>query len=95
LIVGGGMTADAAVHSIREIEPNSTIDLFSMESDPPYNCPPLTKSLWKGKSLSSIWREAAGPSVDISGEEVESPTLQEEFFINSGLQNERFRRFPQ
>lgn len=64
LIVGGGMTADAAVHGIREVEPDSKIGLFSLESDPPYNRPPLTKGLWKGKPLSSIWRETAGPGLD-------------------------------
>jgi 3-phenylpropionate/trans-cinnamate dioxygenase ferredoxin reductase subunit len=55
LIIGGGMTADAAVKGIREIDPEGSIGLFSMEMDPPYNRPPLTKGLWKGKAFDSIW----------------------------------------
>jgi 3-phenylpropionate/trans-cinnamate dioxygenase ferredoxin reductase subunit len=56
LIVGGGMTADSAVQGIREIDSSGSIGLISMESDPPYDRPPLTKGLWKDKSLDSIWR---------------------------------------
>lgn len=58
-IIGGGMTADAAVQGIREIDSNGSIGLISMESDPPYDRPPLTKGLWKDKPLDSIWRSAA------------------------------------
>ncbi len=56
LIVGGGMTADAAVRGIREIDNDGSIGLIGMEPDPPYNRPPLSKGLWKGKSLEGIWR---------------------------------------
>lgn len=56
LIIGGGMTADAAVHGIREVDPNSTIGLISAEGHPPYNRPPLSKGLWKGEPEESIWR---------------------------------------
>jgi NADPH-dependent 2,4-dienoyl-CoA reductase/sulfur reductase-like enzyme len=59
LIIGGGMTADAAVQGIREIDSTGSIGLISMETDPPYDRPPLTKGLWKDKSLESIWRSAA------------------------------------
>ena len=59
LIIGGGMTADAAVQGIREIDSTGSIGLISMETDPPYDRPPLTKGLWKDKSLESIWRGAA------------------------------------
>ncbi len=59
LIIGGGMTADSAVQGIREVDPKGSIGLISMESDPPYDRPPLTKGLWKDKSLESIWRSAA------------------------------------
>ncbi len=58
-IIGGGMTADAAVQGIREVDSSGSIGLISMESDPPYDRPPLTKGLWKDKSLDSIWRGAA------------------------------------
>ena len=57
LIIGGGMTADAAVRGIRSVDPSGKIGLISTESDPPYNRPPLTKALWKGEPLDSIWRK--------------------------------------
>lgn len=57
LIVGGGMTADAAVHGIRSIDPTGSIALFSAEADKPYDRPPLSKGLWTGKEVDSIWRK--------------------------------------
>jgi NADPH-dependent 2,4-dienoyl-CoA reductase/sulfur reductase-like enzyme len=56
LIVGGGMTADAAAKGIRERDPDGPILLVSAEPDPPYARPPLTKDLWKGKDEAKIWR---------------------------------------
>lgn len=65
IIVGGGMTADAAIRSIRKIDSSGTIAMFCDESDPPYDRPPLSKSLWKGKPFSSIWRSPNGLNVDM------------------------------
>jgi NADPH-dependent 2,4-dienoyl-CoA reductase/sulfur reductase-like enzyme len=65
LIVGGGMTADAAAHGICEMQPRASIGMISAESDPPYNRPPLTKGLWKGDTLESIWRDAATSKPDL------------------------------
>jgi 3-phenylpropionate/trans-cinnamate dioxygenase ferredoxin reductase subunit len=56
LIIGGGMTAASAVNGIREIDSAGSIGLISAESDAPYDRPPLSKGLWKGGSLDSIWR---------------------------------------
>jgi 3-phenylpropionate/trans-cinnamate dioxygenase ferredoxin reductase component len=56
LIIGGGMTAAAAAAGIREVDPSGTIGLIGAEAHPPYDRPPLSKALWKGKSLDSIWR---------------------------------------
>jgi 3-phenylpropionate/trans-cinnamate dioxygenase ferredoxin reductase subunit len=56
LIVGGGMTAAAAVEGIRGVDPVGSIGILSAESDPPYNRPPLSKALWKGESVDTIWR---------------------------------------
>jgi 3-phenylpropionate/trans-cinnamate dioxygenase ferredoxin reductase subunit len=56
LIVGGGMTADAAAAGIREVDAEGTIGMVSAEQSPPYNRPPLSKGLWKGEALDSIWR---------------------------------------
>jgi NADPH-dependent 2,4-dienoyl-CoA reductase/sulfur reductase-like enzyme len=65
LIVGGGMTADSAIRSIRKIDPSGTIAMFGDESDPPYDRPPLSKALWKDKPFSSIWRSPNGLDVDM------------------------------
>jgi len=56
LIVGGGMAAEAAACGIREVNPNASITLVGDEPDPPYDRPPLSKALWKGGSLDTIWR---------------------------------------
>lgn len=65
LIVGGGMTAAAATDGIRELDPTGTIGLITAESDEPYDRPPLSKGLWKGKSLDIIWRKSKSTSVAI------------------------------
>lgn len=56
LIVGGGMTGDAAARGIRELDSEGSIGMFSMEPDPPYTRPSLSKGLWKGRPLEKIWR---------------------------------------
>ncbi len=56
LIVGGGMTADAAARGIRELDSSGTIGIISSEPDAPYSRPPLSKALWKGDEESTIWR---------------------------------------
>jgi NADPH-dependent 2,4-dienoyl-CoA reductase/sulfur reductase-like enzyme len=57
LIVGGGMTADSAVAGIREVDPDGSIGILAAEHHLPYNRPPLTKGLWKGKPLEKIFRK--------------------------------------
>lgn len=59
LMIGGGMTADAAVRGIREVDRDGSIGVIAAELDPPYDRPPLTKGLWKGKPLEKIWRGTA------------------------------------
>jgi 3-phenylpropionate/trans-cinnamate dioxygenase ferredoxin reductase subunit len=65
LIVGGGMAADAAVHGIREVDADGTIGLISAEPDPPYKRPPLSKKLWRGKPLDSVWLGTDQLGVDL------------------------------
>jgi NADPH-dependent 2,4-dienoyl-CoA reductase/sulfur reductase-like enzyme len=65
LIVGGGMTADAAVAGIRQVDATGAIGLISAENHPPYNRPPLSKGLWKGKPLEKIFRRASQEGVDL------------------------------
>jgi NADPH-dependent 2,4-dienoyl-CoA reductase/sulfur reductase-like enzyme len=65
LIVGGGMAADAAVRGIRELDSNGAIGVVGAEPDPPYARPPLSKGLWKGEALESVWKrtEEAGAEI--------------------------------
>jgi len=64
LIVGGGMTADAAIGGIRQADPSGSIGLIGSEPHPPYNRPPLSKALWKGESVDSIWRRTNRQGVE-------------------------------
>lgn len=50
IIIGGGMTADAAAKGIREVDTDGSIAIFSSEPVPPYYRPPLSKSLWLNES---------------------------------------------
>jgi NADPH-dependent 2,4-dienoyl-CoA reductase/sulfur reductase-like enzyme len=65
LIIGGGMTGDAAAQGIRELDAEGGIGLIGAEHDPPYNRPPLTKGLWKGKPFDSIWRHTPDRNVEL------------------------------
>ncbi len=64
LIIGGGMTADAAVRGIRELDPNGSIGLIGYETDMPYARPPLSKGMWKGRPFAKVWRGTDKLSVD-------------------------------
>lgn len=58
IIVGGGMTAASAVDGIRSVDERGKIALFTLEDNPPYDRPPLTKGLWTGSTeLDEIMRE--------------------------------------
>jgi 3-phenylpropionate/trans-cinnamate dioxygenase ferredoxin reductase component len=65
LIVGGGMTADAAARGIRASDKSGTIVMLAAEQHAPYDRPPLSKKLWHGKPLDSIWRKTAEAGVDL------------------------------
>ena len=65
LLVGGGMSADAAARGIREIDPQGSIGLISDESSPPYNRPPLSKGLWRGQPLEEIFRGTESLGVEL------------------------------
>jgi NADPH-dependent 2,4-dienoyl-CoA reductase/sulfur reductase-like enzyme len=65
LIVGGGMTADAAARGIRGRDPKGSIAIIGSDPHPPYNRPPLTKGLWKGDQPDSIWRKTEEAQVDL------------------------------
>jgi NADPH-dependent 2,4-dienoyl-CoA reductase/sulfur reductase-like enzyme len=65
LVIGGGMTADCAVKAIRELDRNGSAALVSSEIHPPYDRPPLSKGLWKGKHEDTIWRTTTDQDVDV------------------------------
>ena len=65
LIIGGGMTSDAAIAGIRKVDPAGSIGMISAESHPPYDRPPLSKGLWKGKPLESIFRQTSTANAQI------------------------------
>ncbi|MGH9436510.1 MAG: NAD(P)/FAD-dependent oxidoreductase [Terriglobia bacterium] len=65
LIIGGGMTADSAVQGIRRVDPEGSVGIINAEPHLPYNRPPLTKGLWKGDPVESIWRNTEGQGVDV------------------------------
>jgi 3-phenylpropionate/trans-cinnamate dioxygenase ferredoxin reductase component len=57
LIIGGGMTADAAIQGIRKTDTAAAVGVIGADAHRPYNRPPLTKGLWKGDPPDSIWRK--------------------------------------
>ena len=65
LIIGGGLTGDAAVRGIRELDSNGSIGMLSTESDPPYTRPNLSKDLWKGRPMEKIWRHTETMNVEL------------------------------
>jgi NADPH-dependent 2,4-dienoyl-CoA reductase/sulfur reductase-like enzyme len=65
LLVGGGMTADAAAEGIRTHDADGTITLVGAEPHPPYKRPPLTKGLWAGGDEAKIWRGTADRGVEL------------------------------
>lgn len=66
LIVGGGMTGDAACRGIRDHDPAGSIGLVGEEPDPPYSRPPLSKGLWQGKEEESVWRGTKELGVELN-----------------------------
>ncbi len=65
LIVGGGLTADAAVMGIRAIDSEGSIALLTEEAHPPYRRPMLSKSLWRGTPLEEVWLPTAEAGAEI------------------------------
>lgn len=83
-IIGGGMTADAAVKGIREVDAFRAIGLFSMESEPPYNRPPLSKDLWRGAPMANIWRKTEDQGVELHlGRKIESIDPQQKRIVDN------------
>jgi NADPH-dependent 2,4-dienoyl-CoA reductase/sulfur reductase-like enzyme len=65
LIIGGGLAGDGAVRGIRELDGQGSIGMFSMELNPPYTRPNLSKGLWKGLPMEKIWRNTEGLGAEL------------------------------
>jgi NADPH-dependent 2,4-dienoyl-CoA reductase/sulfur reductase-like enzyme len=65
VIVGGGMTANAAVRGIRDVDARGSIGIIAAEPHPPYARPPLSKGLWKGDKPESIRLGTEGLNVEL------------------------------
>ena len=65
LIVGGGMTADAAAQGIRELDRDGAIGLLGAEPNAPYDRPPLSKGMWKGKPRDKVFRHTEDKNVTL------------------------------
>lgn len=65
LIIGGGMTAYAAINGIRSVDADGGIGLISAEFYPPYKRPPLSKGLWRGKPMEKIWYQMQALKVSL------------------------------
>jgi NADPH-dependent 2,4-dienoyl-CoA reductase/sulfur reductase-like enzyme len=65
LLVGGGMSADAAAEGIRKHDADGTITIVGVEPHPPYKRPLLTKGLWAGADEAKVWRGTAERGVDL------------------------------
>jgi NADPH-dependent 2,4-dienoyl-CoA reductase/sulfur reductase-like enzyme len=65
LLVGGGLAGDAGARGIRELDPNGSIGMISMEANPPYTRPNLSKGLWKGRPIDEIWRNTRDLGVEL------------------------------
>lgn len=66
LIIGGGLAGDGATQGIRELDAEGSIGMISMEPDPPYTRPNLSKGLWKGRPVEKIWRKTAERGAEIN-----------------------------
>lgn len=84
LIVGGGMTASAAVSGIREVDDSGPIGLITAEDSPPYDRPPLSKQLWTGrKQLADIFHTLPD-SVDVfKGRTVQTLDAEQKHVIDN------------
>ncbi len=65
LIIGGGMAANFAARGIREIDKDGSIGVVSLDIDPPYKRPYLSKKLWKGAPFDSVWLHVEEANVSL------------------------------
>jgi NADPH-dependent 2,4-dienoyl-CoA reductase/sulfur reductase-like enzyme len=93
VIVGGGMTADAACRGIRDHDADGTVGLFTAEGHAPYARPPLSKGLWSGKDEASVWLGTPDFGVDIhAGRRIVSLDLDAHAVIDDAGETHAYER---
>src|SRR4051795_9079145 len=75
LIVGGGMTGDAAAKGIREHDTDGRIVIVGADPHPVYKRPLLTKGLWSGAPEEKLWKHPADNVDFVTGRRVVSVDL--------------------
>lgn len=77
LIVGGGLTADAACKGIRDFDRSGAITVVGEETYEFYARPPLSKALWKGDDETTVWRDTTDLEVELRlGRTIETLDLE-------------------
>lgn len=56
LIIGAGMSGEAAAQALHDTDPDGNIGMIGNEGHPPYDRPPLSKALWKDETEDNIFR---------------------------------------
>ncbi|MGH7937724.1 MAG: NAD(P)/FAD-dependent oxidoreductase, partial [Bryobacteraceae bacterium] len=80
-------TAAAAIDGIREVDATGSIGMIGAEPDAPYNRPPLSKGLWKGDSLDSIWRKEKGKAPELHLDRVAKTIVPKEKHVFDNHEN--------
>lgn len=81
------MAADMAIRGIREVDPDGTVAVFTMEPVPPYDRPPLSKNQWPSDlQFSDVDRETKDLGVDIFLNTEITKITRNEMQINTGHQ---------
>ncbi len=86
LIIGGGLAGDGATQGIREHDAEGSVGILSMEPDPPYMRPNLSKGLWKGRPVEKIWRKTKkrGTELHLNRKAVQLDTQKKQIRDNKG-----------
>jgi len=86
VVIGGGMTADAAVKALRKADPAGDVVLVSDEAQAPYKRPPLSKGLWKGdpEERANLGTAGTGAELLLGRRAVELDTTKSRVLLDDG-----------
>src|SRR5579859_3977914 len=91
LIIGGGMTGDAAAKSIREHDPEGSIRIVGSEQHAPYARPPLSKGLWLGGAEDKIWLHTREAGVELRlGRRIVTLDIEAQWATDDGGETHEF-----